>query len=113
VPVTGHAAAPSATTHTKLQRELDRALHARLPGAVLFARDGSHTVLVASGYAEVKHKTRMRTSDRFRVGNITTSFVATVVLQLVARASSPSTTPRKPAARCHRLTADSYCVPTC
>jgi D-alanyl-D-alanine carboxypeptidase len=55
-----------------------------VPGAVLVVRHGEHTLRLARGYADLKHKTPMRTSHRFRVGNVTTSFVATVVLQLVA-----------------------------
>jgi CubicO group peptidase (beta-lactamase class C family) len=84
VPVVAQASTPSAATGAKLQRELDRSVNARVPGAVLVVRHGEHTLRIASGYAELKHKTPMRTSHRFRVGNVTTSFVATVVLQLVA-----------------------------
>jgi D-alanyl-D-alanine carboxypeptidase len=83
-PVAAQASTPTAATRAKLQRELDRSVNARVPGAVLVARHGDHTYRLASGYAELKHKTPMRTSHRFRVGSITTSFVATVVLQLVA-----------------------------
>src|SRR4051812_17236331 len=82
-PAVGQATAPSAATHATLQRALDRAVNARVPGAVLLAREGNHKLRLASGYADLKHRTRMHASDRFRVGNITTTFVATVVLQLV------------------------------
>ena len=84
VPVAAQASTPSAATRAKLQRELDRSVNARVPGAVLVVRNGAHTLRLASGYAELKHKTPMRTSHRFRIGNVTTSFVATAVLQLVA-----------------------------
>jgi D-alanyl-D-alanine carboxypeptidase len=84
MPAAAPASTPSAATRAKLQRELDRSVNARVPGAVLVVRQGDHTLRLASGYAELKDKTRMRTSHRFRVGNVTTSFVATVVLQLVA-----------------------------
>jgi D-alanyl-D-alanine carboxypeptidase len=83
VPAVVQATAPSVADQTKLKRALDRAVNARVPGAVLVARESNHTVRLASGYAQLEHKTRMRTGDRFRVGNLTTSFVATVVLQLV------------------------------
>ncbi|HEV7806635.1 MAG TPA: serine hydrolase domain-containing protein [Solirubrobacteraceae bacterium] len=73
---------PDATTPA-LQRALNATVNARVPGAVLFARDGNRTVQVASGYADAARRTRMRASDRFRIGNVTSSFVATVVLQLV------------------------------
>ena len=49
----------------------------------MLARQGNHTTLLASGYGNLKQKTRLRTSDRFRVGSITKTFVATLVLQLV------------------------------
>jgi D-alanyl-D-alanine carboxypeptidase len=83
VPAVGQASAPRAPTPTQLQRALDGAVNARVPGAVLVTRQGDHVVRVAGGYADVEHKTRMRTTDRFRVGTITTSFVATAVLDLV------------------------------
>jgi D-alanyl-D-alanine carboxypeptidase len=84
VPAVTPASTPGAGARAKLQRALDQTVNARVPGAVLLARDGNHTVRLASGCADRQHRTRMRTSDRFRVGNVTTSFVATVVLQLVA-----------------------------
>jgi D-alanyl-D-alanine carboxypeptidase len=84
VPAAGQAATPKTTTnHTTLQRALDAAVNARVPGAVLVARHDGHTVRIAAGLADVKHRTRMHTSDRFRVGTVTKSFVATVALQLV------------------------------
>jgi D-alanyl-D-alanine carboxypeptidase len=83
VPAVGQATTPDTVAHTTLQRALDGAVNARVPGAVLLAREGNRTVRVASGYADVKRGTRMRTTDRFRVGNITTTFVATATLQLV------------------------------
>jgi D-alanyl-D-alanine carboxypeptidase len=84
MPVAAQASTPTAATRAKLQRELDRSVNARVPGAVLVVRQGDHTFRLASGYAELKNRARMRTSHRFRVGNVTTAFVATVVLQLVA-----------------------------
>jgi D-alanyl-D-alanine carboxypeptidase len=84
MPVAAPASAPAGATGAKLQRELDRSVNARVPGAVLVVRHGDQTLRLASGYAELKDRTRMRTSHRFRVGNVTTSFVATAVLQLVA-----------------------------
>jgi D-alanyl-D-alanine carboxypeptidase len=84
------APAASATSRTavspesQLQRALDQVVAAGVPGAVVLARQGNHTTLLASGYGNLKQKTRLRTSDRFRVGSVTKTFVATVVLQLVA-----------------------------
>ena len=73
----------TASTTSELQRALDQLVAAGVPGAVVLARQGNHTTLLASGYGNLKQKTRLRTSDRFRVGSITKTFVATLVLQLV------------------------------
>jgi D-alanyl-D-alanine carboxypeptidase len=84
MPAIGQAGAPASPAGATLQQALDKTVNARVPGAVLFARDSERTVRVASGYSEVKRKTPMRPGDRFRVANITSTFVATVTLQLVA-----------------------------
>jgi D-alanyl-D-alanine carboxypeptidase len=55
-----------------------------IPGViVLFEQDGRRTV-VAAGKADIAGRRKARPSDRFWVGSVTKSFVATVVLQLVA-----------------------------
>ncbi len=73
----------AATNQSELQRALDQVVAAGVPGAVVLAQRGNHTTLLASGYGNLKQKTQTRTSDRFRVGSVTKTFVATVVLQLV------------------------------
>ena len=50
---------------------------------MLFVRKGDRTIRLTSGYGNLKPKTSMRAGDRFRVGSITKTFVATVALQLV------------------------------
>jgi D-alanyl-D-alanine carboxypeptidase len=67
----------------KLQRALDQLVAAGVPGALLLVREDGRTIRLASGYGTLEPKTRMRATDRFRVGSITKSFVAAVVLQLV------------------------------
>ena len=67
----------------KLQRALDRVVAAGVPGAVLLVREGDRTIRLTSGHGNLKTETPMRADDRFRVGSVTQSFVATVVLQLV------------------------------
>jgi CubicO group peptidase (beta-lactamase class C family) len=67
----------------ELQRALDQVVAAGVPGAVVLSRRGNHMTLLASGYGNLKQKTDTRTSDRFRVGSVTKTFVATLVLQLV------------------------------
>jgi D-alanyl-D-alanine carboxypeptidase len=68
----------------ELQRTLDRVVAAGVPGAVLLVRAGGRTTRLTAGYGALRPKRPMRAGDHFRVGSITKSFVATVVLQLVA-----------------------------
>jgi D-alanyl-D-alanine carboxypeptidase len=49
---------------------------------VLLARDGDRTIRLTSGNGNLKPRAPMRAGDRFRVGSVTKTFVATVVLQL-------------------------------
>jgi D-alanyl-D-alanine carboxypeptidase len=72
-----------AAREPELQRALDGAVAAGVPGAVLLVRDGDRTIRLASGSGNLKPRTAMRPDVRFRVGSITKTFVATVVLQLV------------------------------
>jgi D-alanyl-D-alanine carboxypeptidase len=67
-----------------LRKEMKNLVAAGVPGVVVLvrSRDG-RTVRLASGYANLAKKTPMRVGDRFRIGSVTKSFVATVVLQLV------------------------------
>jgi D-alanyl-D-alanine carboxypeptidase len=66
-----------------LQKSLDHLVATGVPGAVLFVRDGTHTIRLASGYSAVAGGVRAKPGDRFRIGSVTKTFVATVVLQLV------------------------------
>ena len=72
-----------------LQRALDDVVAAGVPGAVLLVRRGGATVRLASGYADVKTRAPMGDGDRFRVGSITKSFVATVVPWATSVTSAP------------------------
>jgi D-alanyl-D-alanine carboxypeptidase len=67
-----------------LQRALDDLTAAGVPGAIALVRDGDRTVRLTSGYGNMKAKTPTRATDRFRIASVTKTFVATVVLQLVA-----------------------------
>jgi D-alanyl-D-alanine carboxypeptidase len=67
----------------ELQRALDELVAAGVPGAVLLVREDDRTIRLTSGYGNLKPRTPVRATDRFRVGSITKAFVATVVLQLV------------------------------
>ena len=81
---TAAAAAPShAVPRAELQRALDGVVAAGVPGAIVLVRDGNQRIRLASGYGYVAKKTPIRTTDRFRIGSLTKTFVSTVVLQLV------------------------------
>jgi D-alanyl-D-alanine carboxypeptidase len=66
-----------------VQRALDEVVAAGAPGAMAFVRDGNRTIRLSSGYGNLAPKTPMRAGDRFRIGGLTKTFTATVVLQLV------------------------------
>ena len=55
-----------------------------VPGAIGYARDGGTVTVAASGLADLATKTPIAVGDRVRVGSLTKTFVATVVLQLAA-----------------------------
>jgi D-alanyl-D-alanine carboxypeptidase len=75
--------APTSGQPTTLQRALDEVVAAGAPGAIALVRDGDRTTRLASGYGNLAPKTPMRVADRVRIGGVTKSFTATVVLQLV------------------------------
>jgi D-alanyl-D-alanine carboxypeptidase len=66
-----------------VQRALDDAVAAGAPGAIAFIRDDDRTVRLASGLGSLDPETPIRVADRFRLGGLTKTFTATVVLQLV------------------------------
>src|SRR4051812_33337176 len=80
------ATTASAATHrldrAELQHALDAVAGSGAPGAIALVRHGRHSMRLVSGYANLATRRPMRPRDRFRVGSITKTFVATVVLQL-------------------------------
>ena len=66
-----------------LQPELDALVAAGVPGAVLVVDDPeADPIVLVSGVADVEGDRPLRAEDRFRIGSLTKSYVATVVLQL-------------------------------
>jgi len=55
-----------------------------VPGAIGYERHGSQVTVFTSGLADLATRTPMAADDRVRVGSVTKTFVATVVLQLAA-----------------------------
>jgi D-alanyl-D-alanine carboxypeptidase len=77
------AATASAAPHRpKLQHALDAVVSSGAPGAIALVRDGRRSVRLVSGYEDLATRRPMRPRDRFRIGSVTKTFVATVVLQL-------------------------------
>jgi len=79
------AAAPAsgASLAPALQKDVKALVAEGVPGVVVLVRREGRTVQLAGGYSNLEKKTPMRVGDRFRIGSVTKSFVATVVLQLV------------------------------
>ncbi|MGW2860061.1 serine hydrolase domain-containing protein [Streptomyces sp. SDr-06] len=79
------AAAPDAgADRAALQQALDATVAAGVPGAVAEVRDGRGVWRGSSGTADLASGRAAHAGDRFRAGSVTKTFVATVVLQLVA-----------------------------
>jgi D-alanyl-D-alanine carboxypeptidase len=72
----GHASDP-------LGHAAEAVVDAGVPGVAVYVRDKGQTTVISRGYDDVAAKRPMSAGDRFRVGSVTKSFVATVVLQLV------------------------------
>jgi D-alanyl-D-alanine carboxypeptidase len=62
---------------------LERVTRAGAPGVLLLVRDGSDVQSSTRGDADRDPARPMQAGDRFRIGSVTKTFVATVVLQLV------------------------------
>ena len=66
-----------------LQQLVAGMVEAGAPAAVALVRTGQGTWQGASGLSDLRTRRPARASDRFRIGSVTKSFMATVVLQLV------------------------------
>lgn len=68
----------------RLTTALEQVVSAGVPGALALAREADRTTTAATGLADVGALRKLQAGDRFRVGSVTKTFVATVVLQLAA-----------------------------
>jgi D-alanyl-D-alanine carboxypeptidase len=75
-------AAGASPPRAEVQHAVDRVVSAGAPGVIALVRHGDRTVRVAGGHANLATRSRLRVTDRYRVGSATKTFVATVVLQL-------------------------------
>ena len=78
----GGAAPTKANATPSLGQSLSQIVAAGAPGATLLVRRGDRTTVLARGLADTAARKRMRPGDSFRIGSLTKSYVATLVLQL-------------------------------
>ncbi|MGW7262943.1 serine hydrolase domain-containing protein [Streptomyces sp. NPDC054842] len=78
------AAAPGGRDHAPTRRAMDAAVRDGVPGVTARAEDRHGTWKAASGTGDLRTGKARGTEDRYRVGSITKTFVATVLLQLEA-----------------------------
>jgi D-alanyl-D-alanine carboxypeptidase len=64
---------------------LERIVGDGVPGVIGLQRRGDRVTVVTAGLADIATAQPMTADDRFRVGSITKTFVATLVLKLVAQ----------------------------
>jgi CubicO group peptidase (beta-lactamase class C family) len=67
-----------------LAKASDAIVAGGVPGALAVVRDGDRVRSAVAGLADVDANSRLQAADRFRIGSVTKTFVATAVLQLVA-----------------------------
>ncbi|MFJ9536222.1 serine hydrolase domain-containing protein [Streptomyces sp. NPDC101225] len=77
------AAAP-ARGHDAARRAAEAVVREGVPGVTLTAREGHATWSTTAGVGNLRTKAPRSARDRYRVGSITKTFVATVLLQLEA-----------------------------
>ncbi|MEU5402854.1 serine hydrolase domain-containing protein [Streptomyces sp. NPDC005963] len=85
-PVVAHptAAGGGGDRHGATQRALEQAVRDGIPGAVAQARDRAGSWSGTAGLGELATGKKRKAQDRYRIGSITKTFVATVLLQLEA-----------------------------
>ncbi|WUW18805.1 beta-lactamase family protein [Streptomyces sp. NBC_01465] len=76
--------AVAATDHQATQAAIDAAVAAGIPGVTAEARDAGGVWKSATGVGDLKTGAPRGKDDRFRVGSLTNTFVATVLLQMEA-----------------------------
>ncbi|MFD8448471.1 MULTISPECIES: serine hydrolase domain-containing protein [Streptomyces] len=83
-PAAPAVAPPVADGHDATRRALEAAVADGVPGVTATARDGHRTWSGTAGVGDLRTGGPRSERDRYRVGSITKTFVATVVLQLEA-----------------------------
>ncbi|MGE7592998.1 serine hydrolase domain-containing protein [Peribacillus frigoritolerans] len=68
--------------HSSVKQAMRDTLHLGFPGILVKTAEGGKTWSYAAGIADLSTKKPMKTDFRFRIGSVTKTFTATVVLQL-------------------------------
>jgi D-alanyl-D-alanine carboxypeptidase len=68
----------------RLDVALKRVFSDGVPGALALVREDDRTQTAVVGLADLASQRKLRVEDRFRVGSVTKTFVATIVLELAA-----------------------------
>jgi D-alanyl-D-alanine carboxypeptidase len=77
----------SSSRAVSLRQDVNALVAAGTPGVVVITRHAGRVTSLAGGLADVRTRTPMRAGDRFRIGSLTKTYVATIVLQLAAQGS--------------------------
>lgn len=81
LPTNGNVNAVYKKTHT--QQAVDKAANTdNIPGVIVAAKNGDANWSYASGEANIERNYKVDADSAFRIGSITKTFVATVILQL-------------------------------
>jgi D-alanyl-D-alanine carboxypeptidase len=80
----GASAEPTSSEATNLQQDVDALVAAGAPGAILLVRNGNETTRLVSGVADLATQRKIGQGDHYRIASLTKTYVAAVVLQLVA-----------------------------
>jgi len=75
---------PTTADAASLRQDIDALVAGGAPGAILLIRNGDQTTRLTGGVANLATQRAMRPIDRYRIASLTKTYVATVVLQLVA-----------------------------
>lgn len=73
----------SSSQADRIRRLLRDVTGGSAPGALVVVRRGDRRFAFASGLASLRPRAKLRPTDRFRIGSVTKTFVAAIVLQLV------------------------------
>jgi D-alanyl-D-alanine carboxypeptidase len=75
----------SAANRARLIKAMDAIVASGTPGVIVATRYRHRTLMLARGLGNVRRRVPLATTDRFRIGSLTKTFVATAAMQLVAR----------------------------